>query len=140
MVTTQKATGRASSMPMGLCLGACVSIAITLLSIWILAKMLDAGMLSWERTGYGVMILLIVSAFFGTITSKVKIKRRTAMVCTLSGLIYFGILLSITALFFGGQYEAVGETAMLILAGSGTAGLVGETRKKGGQRKRKRHH
>lgn len=118
MVVNQKRTGTASSIPGGLAWGALVGLLITIGGSALIAKLTDCGILQENKIGYGVMIMLIVSAYADAVLSWVKIKRRRAMVCALSGCLYMLILLAITALFFGGQYSAVGETALLILCGS----------------------
>lgn len=85
------------------------------------------------------MVLLIVSSFAGAMISFGRIKRQRMLVCIVSGVIYFAILMSITALFFGGQYSAVGTTALLVLAGSGsrrTAGTAGRAGEQNGQKLR----
>lgn len=125
MVVNQKATGRAVSMPMGLLIGVSVSMGLTLAAAAILAKLLDSEKLAWENVGYGIEATLILAAFCGAMTACRKTKRQRLAVCGISALLYFGILLAITALFFGGQYQAVWLTAILILAGSGSAALLG---------------
>ncbi len=136
MVTNQKPTGRASSMPAGLLIGAAASLTITLIAAFILAKLLDAQRLSWENVGYGVMFMLLLSSAAGAFLANRKIKRQRMLVCLLSGVIYFGILMSITALFFGGQYDSVGVTALLILGGCGSIGLLEMREKRSGKRKK----
>ena len=134
MVLNQKNNGRALSMPVGLAYGATVSIAITVLIASILSKLTVSEMLAENNIGYGVMILLLISSFGGSLSAYSKIKHQRMLVCILSGAIYFGILLAVTALFFGGQYNAVGVTAVLIFGGSLTAGLLGLRRGRGGKR------
>lgn len=136
MVVNQKPTGRTASMPAGLVFGAAVSLGITLISAAILAKLVDMERLAWENIGYGIMILLLLAPFFGSMAAYAKIKRQRMLVCAVSGVIYFGMLLSITALFFGGQYDSIGVTAGLVLAGSIAAGLLG-LRGGGGKKGRK---
>ena len=138
MVRNQKPTGLASTVPGGLALGAAVSLGLTLLASAFLAWLVDTEKLPWEKIGYGIMILVLAAAFLGAWTAFARIKRQRLMVCLLSGLLYFGILLSITALFFGGQYEGVGVTWALVLAGSGTAGLLGLRQGRGGKPKKTR--
>ncbi|MEE0111040.1 MAG: TIGR04086 family membrane protein [Oscillospiraceae bacterium] len=140
MVSKAKPTGRALSMPAGLTLGAMTSLGLTLLIAAILAKLIDAEKLPWENVGYGVMLLLLVSSFLGAIVSYGKVKRQRLAVCLMSGAVYFGLLLCMTALFFGGQYEAVGVTAALVLGGSGTAGLIGLREKRGGNHRKRNPH
>lgn len=124
MVINRKSTGLAASMPVGLLAGGLVSLASTLLLTGGLAKLLDAEILREESMGYGVMGMLFISAFAGSVVSCKKIKHRHLMTAALSGIVYLVILLSITALFFGGQYSAVGVTAILIFCGSAAAAMV----------------
>ena len=118
-------SGRAVSTPAGLLFGAGVSLAVTLFGTMILAWMVDNEKMQWEKIGYGIMVVILMASFWGSLLSFQKIKRQRLMVCLLSGAAYLAVLLSLTALFFGGQYQAVGVTSALILAGSGAAGLLG---------------
>lgn len=140
----KKMTGRASSIPAGLGAGVGVSVLITLMGTAFLARLLDTETIPWEAVGYGILIMVMLAAMLGCVTAMKKIRRQPGIVCLLSGLSYWGILLAITALFFGGQYEAVGVTLLLIVGGCGCAFLL-QTRqgRGGGNRKRKRisvHH
>lgn len=121
----QKPTGRALSIPGGIAMGTCLSMTLTIMSCAVLAWMVDNEKLQWEKIGYGIMVVILISSFVGAQFSFQKAKRQRLMVCLLSGIAYLAVLLSLTALFFGGQYQAVGVTSALILAGSGTAGILG---------------
>lgn len=121
----QKPTGRALSIPGGIAMGTCLSMIVTILSCAILAWMVDNEKMQWEKIGYGIMVVILMASFLGALLSFQKTKRQRLMVCLLSGVAYLAVLLSLTALFFGGQYQAVGVTSVLILAGSGTAGILG---------------
>lgn len=133
--------GKASSIPAGLGAGAGVSVVITLAGTAVLAKMLDAETIQWESIGYGILIMIMLSAMLGSLTAIRKVKRQFALVSLMSGFVYWGILLSITALFFGGQYEAVGVTLLLVAAGSGCAFLLTLQGGRGGSTKhRRRQH
>lgn len=139
MKNTNRISGRASSIPAGLALGGAVSVGVTILFAAIMAKLLVSESMTWENAGYGIMVLLIASSFAGAEVAYRKIKRQKLMICMLSGLVYFAILLSITALFFGGQYEAVGVTMGLITAGCGSAALRIQGRRGGKNRKYRTH-
>ena len=134
MVANKKITGRATSLPVGLAIGATCSLAATLILTAILAKMVESETLPVEKIGYGIMALLMVSSFAGAMIAFGRIKRQRMLVCIVSGVIYFAMLMSMTALFFGGQYSAVGTTALLVLAGSGTAALLGLRQRRGTKR------
>lgn len=91
----------------------------------LLAGLLDREMISWEIAGYWILVMIMLSAYLGSVTACRKIRRQRLMICLMSALVYWGILLSVTALFFGGQFEAVGVTALLIMGGSICAALSG---------------
>ena len=116
--------GKASSMPAGLVWGGVSGMISTLVLSALLAWMIVEGKLRQNQMGYGIMVILTVSAFLGAKTAFAKVQRRRLMVCTGAGAVYFAMLLSVTALFFGGQFSGVGETALMILCGCGMAFLL----------------
>lgn len=124
MVTNRKPTGRAATIPIGLLTGGVTALASTLALTAVLAKLMDGEILPEENIGYGVMMLLLVSSFLGSATACGRVKRRYLLTAALSGAVYVGILLSITALFFGGQYSAVGVTVLLAFCGSLLAAML----------------
>lgn len=113
----QKITGRASSVPAGLASGAAVSVMTTGGLTVLMAMLLEQESITWEMAGYGILIMIMLSAFLGALTACTRIRRQRLLVSVMSGGLYFAILLSVTALFFGGQYQAVGVTALLIAGG-----------------------
>ena len=133
-------SGRALSTPMGLLYGTAASMLITLLGAVVLAWLINLEKLQWEQIGYGIMVLLLTASFLGALAAYHKIKRQRMMVCILAGLLYLAVLASLTALFFGGQYEGVVVSGCLIAAGSVSAGILGLQTGKGrisGNRKRR---
>ena len=134
----QMATGRTKSMPAGLALGAAGSLGITFVMAAVGAKLVDMGTLKEGTIGYIAMVILLAASFCGGMISVGCIKRRKLMVCGLSGLIYYGILLSMTALFFGGQYAGMGVTALMVLCGCGLVVLSGARQGRGVHNKRRR--
>ena len=128
MVKTKKTTGRAASIPAGLASGALVNILITLMLTAVIAKMVQSGLLSQDQIGYGIMFLLFFSSVAGAMTAQSRVKHRRMLVSLLSGLIYIVILLSVTALFFGGQYAGFGVTVLLIMGGTGTVAILSGSR------------
>lgn len=122
------------SMPGGLAFGGLSSLAVTLIFAAILAKLIEAETLPETSIGYGVMVLLLLASFVGALVASGRIKRQRLLVCLASGLIYFLLLLSMTALFFGGQYSAVWQTALLVLCGSMLAAMMHLREKRGGKR------
>lgn len=132
----QKYTGRSLSVPAGLAVGLGVSLGITGAVIAVLAKLVDGEVMPWENIGYGIMAMLLIASFLGAMAAYGRIKRQRLMICLMAGGIFFCTLLAMTALFFGGQYDGVMVSFLLILAGSGAAGLLGLRQGRGDRRKR----
>lgn len=132
MRSLKKTTGTAVSIPAGLALGTLVSMAVTMAGALTIAWMLDRQHLQEGSIGYGTMVVIAVSAVSGTLTAVGKIKRVRLQTSLLAGLCYFLSLLAITALFFGGRYEAVGTTVVIVAVSSvAVAFLPGKGRGRG---------
>lgn len=131
MVMNQKLTGTASEMPSGLLKGALVGIAITLAGAAVMSALILREVLQETAIGYSAMGVILISAFAGAMVAMNTVKQRPAVVAVLSGLIYYAVLLGANALFFKGEYEGLGVTALLVLAGVGTALLLKMKPRKG---------
>ena len=138
MGNNQRVSGRADSIPVGLAVGAVSSILLTIACVTILAKLVDNGKLLWENIGYGIMIQTIGVSFIGAKIAYMRIKRQRLLICLLSGLIYYGFLIATAAIFFGGQYDGMAVTGLLVLAGCVCASLLGLRLRKAGQHKIKK--
>lgn len=136
MVTNHKPTGRSVSMPAGLTQGAIMAMVLTIAGCAIIAKAVETEILAENRMGYAIMIMLILTSWVSALYSHKKIKTRRVVVCMISGGIYMMVLMGITALFFGGQYTAVGETALLVFCGSMLASLQTSKEKRRGGKSR----
>ena len=130
MTVNRKVTGTAVSMPAGIAIGCVVSLLLTLAGSSLAAKLISDEILKDTAIGYGSMLIVLLASALGAVTAISKVKRRYLQVCLLSGVSYYGLLLCITALFFGGQYQGMGVTAMLVLAGVGSVVLLGTKEKK----------
>ena len=133
MTMNQKPTGTAMSMPAGLAVGGIWSLVVTIGLSAVIAKLIDGEIVEQGSIGYFVISILLIASITGALQSFRKIKRRRMLVCLISGLIYFCVLLSITALCFGGQYQGIGVTGLVVLCGSSCAGLMGLREKKQGR-------
>ena len=138
MVANHKVTGTASSMPAGLAAGWLVNLLLTIIGAGLSGLLISREILPESSIGYCIMLIILASSALGATTSIHRIKRRRAYVSLLSGLIYYGTLLSMTALFFGGQYQGMGVTALLVIAGCGMVLLLGLKGEKGPNRKKYR--
>ena len=130
MTVNQKVTGTAVSMPAGIAIGCAVSLLITITGSALVAKLISDEVVNDTAIGYGAMMILLLASALGASISAAKVKRLRLQVCMLSGAAYYAALLGITALFFGGQYQGMGVTALVVLAGTGAAVLVSTKEKK----------
>lgn len=135
MVTNRKVTGKASSMPMGLAMGGALSMGVTVLLAMITAKLADTGTVGEEYIGYAAVIILLLSSALGAWLAAAKIKRQRLVVCIASGVIYYGLLVCLTAVFFGGTYVGMGVTALVVAGSNLTVSLLGM-----GQGRGRKHH
>ena len=117
MVTQKKATGRASSIPAGLALGAAASILSTAIICMIGSWMIGEEIIRQEQIGYCSIITLIASSMTGSLIAWRKIRRKRLLVSFASGLIYYLILIAITVVFFDGQFQGLGVTLITIIIG-----------------------
>lgn len=138
MVANRKVTGRSYSMPAGIALGVLASVAVTLLLCALLTWIFLGEKIDDHYLGYGVMLTLLCASAIGALIGVGCIKRRRLLVCAACGVGYYVVLLALTALFFGGQYHAVGVTALLVIAGSICVGILGG--KGEGKRKKSRRN
>lgn len=129
--------GKASTIPAGLAIGGVVSVVLTLLGASLIAYLMLSERIAENTVGYGVMGILIVSTTVGCLVALARIQRQKLLVSVGMGVVYGVLLLMMNALFFGGQYEGVGVTWVLILGTSATVGITMASRQ-GGKRSGKR--
>lgn len=130
MVSNKKASGRAISIPAGVGAGIIVSMIATLLGAVVAAWLLNDQRIETQQIGYVSMVTLLVSSALGAWIASGLVKHRYLVVCLAAGGGYYAALLGITALFFGGQYQGMGVTLLLVLAGCASIGLLKSRPKK----------
>lgn len=124
MTTRMNSQGKAKSVPEGLAIGTSVSLIITVILSALIAHFLNTEKITWIQAGYWIMGMLFSASFMGGICAYISIKRKRFAISVMSGLLYWGAMLFCTALFFGGDFSAVWETAGIITAGTVTAALI----------------
>lgn len=134
MTTNQKVSGNATALTTGIAWGVVVSVSSIIAQSALIAWLINTGKMKFQNIGYGIMILLLLSAFLGAMSSCKKVKRKRLLVSIVTGICLFVILLCTTGLFFGGKYQAVGESGLMILCGSMLAAMWTS---RGGTRKRR---
>ncbi len=126
----KKLTGKAAGMPMGILIGVMVSVMTTLICSAVLAWLISTEKMQADAIGYGVAVALLVASFIGALAAVARIKRLRTQVSLITGGVYYLVLLSVTALFFGGRYQGMGVAAIFVILGSGLTALLGIREKK----------
>lgn len=125
MTSIKKVKGTAASMPVGVAMGVLTSIIVTFSLAALLTWLAFGGRIEENILGYLVIGVLLIASVLGSLLSAGKVKRRRILVCCLTGLIYYLILLGSTAVFFGGNYRGVGVSGFVVFIGVLTSGLLG---------------
>lgn len=111
-------------LPKSLGFSMIVSVGSALVGSAVGAWLLSLEKIEEGNIGYITMILLLVSSFLGALVATRLINEKRMLVCLCAGSVYLLSLLGITALFFGGIYSGVGESALVILAGVLSVALI----------------
>ena len=134
MAVKQKISGKGLSIPAGIVFGVFAALAFAMLGALLLALLVMKETVPMSGIGVGAMVIVFAAAVFGCWLASVLTNGKKLLVCALTGIAFFLILLSITAVFFDGVFEGIGISAVLILLGTGVSVLFG-LRKKSGKSK-----
>lgn len=132
----KRSTGSAASVVKAVLRGVLVSTSWAVIMAAILAVLLSREVIRMESVGYWAMGIHVTGAMLGAIASVGRIPDRKGVVMGLSAAGYFGVLLAVNWLCFGGQGRGLGTTMLLVLLGTAAAFLAGGKVKAGGRRKR----
>lgn len=115
MFGKKKRSGTALSIPVGLSVGLLVGLLVTIAGAAFTAWLIASEKIGEGSADYAAMIILGVATALEALTAVYLVKKLRLQVSMLSGVCYYVTLLAMTALFFGGQYQGMGVTAIIIL-------------------------
>ena len=137
---TYKLTARAMTIPAGLAVSVGTALALTAACSGLAAWMILRGLIPETVAGYLAMVILLASSAVGAIVAEGTIQRLRAQMCLAAAGGYYLSLLVVTAVFFGGQYQGMGVTALMVACGSALVILLAPGGKnRAGCRRRKKH-
>lgn len=135
MSVKHKRSNAAWSIPGGVAVGLSVSMAIMLLCSALLAWLIVTQKMDISSIGYGCGMILIFSSAVGAWLTTTKVKVKQLLITGIFAGCYYLLLLGMTALLFGGQYQGMGVTAICVFLGAGGTLLLtlvpNKSRKKG---------
>lgn len=135
----KRATGTAVPMAIGMISGVGLGLITTILLSGLVAYLVLTEKLQETSVGYCAAIILASSVGLGCLIATVLIKRMLMQVCIGVGGSYYGMLLVITALFFGGNYRGMGVTASVVFGTALAVGLLKLHNNERKQRARKKY-
>ena len=118
MYRKKNTMGTAMGIPVGLALALVASLVVTLAGAALTALLVSSEKIGEGAIGYAAMMILALASVLGAWVAVLLIKRLRLQVAMLFGGCYYLMLLAMTALLFGGQYQGMGTTAIIVLAGS----------------------
>lgn len=136
MQIRKKVKGAAMTIPAGLGISLLVSMIITLAGAAAASHLIASEKIGEGSIGFAAMVILAIAAIMGAWCAISLVKRLRLQVCMMAGGCYYLTLLAMTALLFGGQYQGMGVTAIVILAGCAVVAFF--PTKMGGNRKHKK--
>ena len=129
-------SGGATAMPGGIILGAAVSLLICVAGAALLAWLIVFEKVGENAADWGAKIILSLASVAGSATAWNRIRRDRLIVCGVFCAVFFCLIL-LAALPFGGAFEGIGVTALLILLGGGLTLIPGVFGNRSGARKYK---
>ena len=105
------------SLPTGVLFGIVISLALMLAEAVLCAWLLDIGKIAQQSFGKLTPWFLALAGWVGAMCGYQKVGRQRLVVCMVSALGFWLVLLAIPALVFDGAYQRVGICAASILLG-----------------------
>lgn len=124
-----------------LLIGAGVCIIITLITAAVSALLVSKEIIGEKWIESIAIVILFLSSLTGAKTGSMGEKEKNLYISPVIGLVYVLIVLSATAIFFGGQYQSVGVGAIAVLSGCILSVILGQKQgNKGKIRRSKNRH
>lgn len=117
----RKYTATGPDLPLGILRGTGIGILVTLAGAGVMSWLIVREYLQEMRVGYCAMGILLLASFAAAWASG---REKILPASLATGAAYYGLLLGANALFLDGSYTGLGVTALLVLAGAGSAVLL----------------
>lgn len=105
-------------------IGAVISIVLMLIGTMIIALLVMNETMTEKAIGYGVLAVTLIATFTGAYVALTIYKKKYLITSMSVSIVFALILLSLTALFFDGQFNGVPATLLVIICGGVSAMLV----------------
>ena len=107
----------AVSIPAAVTIGTVTSLAVMLVGAVAVSLLIANETINSDSVGYGILVVTLISSMVGNALSLLLAQKKLLVVSLCTSGAFGIVLLSITALFFGGQYSGVPVTFLVIFGG-----------------------
>ena len=129
MNTKRKISIHGNGVLRGMTAGITGSALTTLMSTAIFSWMISKKVIPEEHVIYCTVVILLISAITGSEIVISKCDKKAAMgIC--SGIVYLAMMLIVTTIFFGAQYQRIGVTTIIVLVGCVLAAMLTKSDRK----------
>lgn len=112
------------SLPFAVCAGTGVGVLVMVIGVFLITLLIHNETIESNSIGYFVLADTFISAMLGCITSIIIAKRKMLIISLLTSIAIMVVFVSITALFFGGQFSGVPVTFVVIIGAGISAALI----------------
>ncbi len=105
-------------------IGGVISVVLMLIGTMIITLLVMNETITEEAIGYGVLAVTLIATYTGAYASLTIYKKKYLITSMSVSIVFALILLSLTALFFDGQFTGVPATLLVIICGGVSAMLV----------------
>lgn len=113
-----KRTGKSASMPAGIAFGLLAAVVTMIAGAMLLALLIITQRVGEDAIGWGCMVILPLSSALGSLCAWWILRGKRLMITAITTAGFYILLLAM-ALPFGGLYEGIGTTALLVALGGG---------------------
>ena len=118
MKIKRKMNSKELSLPMGIGLGLLICAIMTIAGTAAISHLTLTERIGEQSIGIWSKVVLFLAVLIGAWSAVTATKQKRLQVCLITGGIYSLLLLSATAMFFGGRYRGVGISLLVVLAAS----------------------
>lgn len=129
MISKYRSNQKVRSILSGTIFGTLTSLIIISISVLLLSKLIQNNTIPQENIGFGIMLIILIASFAGTLRAEKMVKRRKIMVCIITCIEILLALFIIAYSFFGGITSGFTPTALLTACGGVLTLFLPETKR-----------
>lgn len=118
--------------------GIAVSLLVMVITIAIFAGLIKSERITEGASGYCTVCIHLLSIIIGACVASKEEKGNILRISLLLALVYCAVLIAMTAIVFGGQYQGISATIFVILTGCVIPVIMGKWRLNVGKAHRSR--